>query len=142
MQVNRWSARALIFAAAAGLGGCASDYGHFGYAGDWYGPGPDYVGADYRAADAPYGPAPAAPAFFGGEGAGLLDPWLAFTPEGREVVVTGFGGGDGRISARTADRANIWFRRYADTNRDMALTDAEIRVALVEAAVAAGGPSY
>ena len=37
------------------------------------------------------------------------------------------------ISEATADRANIWFRRYADTNRDLVLTDPEIRIALVTA---------
>ena len=39
------------------------------------------------------------------------------------------------ISEETADRANIWFRRYADSNHDMTITDPEIRTALV----AAGG---
>jgi hypothetical protein len=38
------------------------------------------------------------------------------------------------ISAETADRINIWFRRYADTNHDMTITDPEIRTALVAAA--------
>ena len=73
---------------------------------------------------------------FGSRGEGeMLDPWLAATPEGQHIVRMGFADGhDGRVSEESAHRANIWFRRYADTNRDLRLTDEEIRIALVQAA--------
>ena len=41
---------------------------------------------------------------------------------------------EGFVSEDTAHRANIWFRRYADQDRDMRITDPEIRTALVVAA--------
>jgi len=64
-----------------------------------------------------------------------LDDWLKETPEGRAIVTLGFSdAAGGVISAETADRANIWFRRYADSNHDMTITDPEIRTALVAAA--------
>ncbi len=69
-----------------------------------------------------------------GPGARMLDPWLALTGEGRDILALGFrAGANGFVSAEMADRANIWFRRHADTNRDMRLTDPEIRIALVNA---------
>ena len=69
-----------------------------------------------------------------GPGLAQLDDWLKDTPEGRAIVTLGFGdAANGVISEETADRANIWFRRYADTNHDMTVTDAEIRTALVAA---------
>ena len=72
--------------------------------------------------------------FFGGSGGDRLDPWLACTPEGQGIVRRGFDSDqDRRVSARTAERANIWFRRHADTNRDLRLTDPEVRAALVNA---------
>lgn len=68
----------------------------------------------------------------GGE---MLDPWLANTPEGLTIVTQGFAHeSGGRISAEAAGRANVWFRRYADTNHDLRLTDEEIRIALVQGA--------
>jgi hypothetical protein len=112
---------------ALGVSACAyyDDYGP-GYGGPGYG-GYRYDGADYGAGlrDG---------SGFGGRGAHILDPWLAGTPEGRDVVTLGFDDNDnGRISEETAHRANVWFRRYADTDRDMRLTDEEIRIALVQA---------
>ena len=69
-----------------------------------------------------------------GPGLAQLDDWLKDTPEGRAIVTLGFtDAAGGVISEETADRANIWFRRYADTNRDMTITDPEIRTALVAA---------
>jgi hypothetical protein len=69
-----------------------------------------------------------------GPGLAQLDDWLKDTPEGRAIVTLGFSdAAGGVISADTADRANIWFRRYADTNHDMTITDPEIRTALVAA---------
>lgn len=70
----------------------------------------------------------------------LLDPWLASTAEGQQIVRMGFADHpSGRISEESAHRANVWFRRYADTNRDLRLTDEEIRIALVQAAQQRGG---
>lgn len=138
--MRRTSWFALPVVAGATLAGCASDYGRYGHA-DWYGPGRTYEGYEYRGGDYGYGPPPSG-VFFRGEGADVLDPWLAFTPEGRDIVSRGFRGNDGWISLDAAHRANIWFRRYADTNDDMALTDPEIRVALVQAARATDDRRY
>jgi hypothetical protein len=94
----------------------AGDFGGYGYEGR------DFVDDDDRN-------------YFLGEGAFELDPWLANTEEGRRIVRTGFRDGfDGRLSVETADRVNLWFRRYADSDGDLRLTDPEIRVALVQAA--------
>lgn len=63
-----------------------------------------------------------------------LDPWLVHTEEGRRIVRLGFDSDDdGRLREDTTFRANAWFRRYADTDRDMRLTDEEIRLGLVQA---------
>jgi hypothetical protein len=69
-----------------------------------------------------------------GEGAGgdLLDPWLACTREGQKLVRDRYDRDEDRVlTEATAEEANIWFRRYADQNRDMRLTDQEIKAALV-----------
>lgn len=123
----------LCLIAAAGLAGCAYDdgYGPYGY------DEPGYRYGDYRYDGRAYGygDRDRVPRYFTGAGARLLDPWLSDTSEGREIVSLGFTEArDGRISERTAHRANIWFRRHADVNRDMALTDEEIRIALANAA--------
>jgi len=120
---------AVLFTTALGVSACAyydeyamaapRGYGPYGYQGAAYGPS-------------------GGPAYFTGSGAAVLDPWLADTPEGRQFVGTRFDARrDGRISAEAAHQANIWFRRYADVNRDMQLTDEEIRLALVQASGAA-----
>ncbi len=116
-----------IGAAALGLSGCAHDaYGPHGYDptfGDYA-----YEGSDWRSAGGP------SRGSLRGPGVEMLDPWLIGTQEGREIVTLGFrDAGDGFVDEDTAHRANIWFRRYADTNRDLCLTDPEIRVALVQA---------
>lgn len=68
---------------------------------------------------------------FFGPGAHLVDPWLADTDEGWYIVTRGFRGThDGYVDEDVAHRANIWFRRYADADDDMRLTDFEIRRAL------------
>lgn len=70
-----------------------------------------------------------------GPGLDRLDPWLADTEEGSVVVRSGWASARaGFVDERTAERANAWFRRYADHDRDLCLTDAEIRAALVWAA--------
>jgi hypothetical protein len=117
-----------LFAAALGMAACATYYDDAGrgYGRSGYG-GYDYVG---RSFDRPGNGC----AFFGGSGGAQLDPWLACTDEGQGIVRRGFDrDGDRRINSRAATRANIWFRRHADTNRDMRLTDPEIRAALVNA---------
>ena len=96
--------------------GCATsrDYAYDG--GDWAGPRQPYDGELH------------------GPGVALLDPWLLDTAEGRAVVTLGFSeAANGLVSEDVAHRANIWFRRYADENCDMRVTDAEIRTALVAA---------
>jgi hypothetical protein len=123
---------ACLFVAAVGVNACAvyDDYA-VAHAGAGYGPY-GYQGRAYGHYNGP--------AFFTGSGAAALDPWLAETPEGRQFVSTRFDARrDGRISAETAHHANIWFRRYADVNRDMKLTDQEIRLALTQAG---GGASF
>ena len=67
-------------------------------------------------------------------GSGTKHPWLVSTSEGQQIVRMGFADPGGHISEESAHRANIWFRRYADTNRDLRPTDEEIRITLVQAA--------
>ncbi len=115
--------RALILLAAVGAigaAGCATaPYG---------GPGHGYAGGDWAGPRLPYD------GDLHGPGLELLDRWLAETAEGRAVVTLGFSeAADGYVSEDVAHRANIWFRRYADENRDMRITDPEIRTALVTA---------
>ena len=70
-----------------------------------------------------------------GPGVPMLDEWLKDTPEGRAIVTMGFrDAANGEVSEDVAQRANLWFRHYADQNRDMTLTDDEIRTSLVSAA--------
>lgn len=70
-----------------------------------------------------------------GPGLAILDDWLKDTREGNVIVTMGWAEAHrGFVSEDVAHRVNIWFRRYADHNRDMTITDAEIRTALVHAA--------
>ena len=118
----------------AALSACAWGYDeHYGSPG-WTEAGPPppvYRGRSWAA------PRPERAPFEGqlsGPGLAQLDDWLKDTPEGRAIVTLGFtDAAGGVISEETADRANIWFRLYADTNHDMILTDPEIRTALVAA---------
>ena len=118
----------------AALSACA--WGYDGYYSDpgWTvaTPPPSYHGRAWA------GPRPVRAPFEGaltGPGLAQLDDWLKDTEEGRAIVTLGFGdAANGVISEEIADRANSWFRRYADSNRDMVLTDPEIRTALVAAA--------
>ena len=127
----RMAAIGTLFAAALGMAACATYYddrGGYGHGDGRYA----YSGSDYDRLGNDCG-------FFGGSGGDRLDPWLACTEEGQSIVRRGFDKGqDRRVSARTAERANIWFRRHADTNRDMRLTDPEVRAALVNAERFAG----
>jgi hypothetical protein len=113
-----------LTAAAAGLAGCATyddrsyggrdrGYGDYRYEGDAWG--------ERRGGGPLRGP-----------GVDLLDPWLAETEEGSRLVRAGWEAARGGfVDEETAERANAWFRRYADHDRDMCLTDVEIRSALV-----------
>ncbi len=114
MRIMRFLA---IGAVALGASGCAADMER-AYAGAaWGGERPEIEELE-------------------GPGVAILDPWLAETREGRAIVTVGFqDAAYGEVSEDVAHRANIWFRRYADSDRDMRITDEEIRVALV----AAGG---
>jgi hypothetical protein len=113
---------AVLLAAALATAGCATSHRGYGYGdGEDY----DYAGTDYDRLGNDCGT-------FSGSGGDMLDPWLACTDEGEDLVRAMFGAGrDGTIDGGTADRANIWFRRHADTDRDMRLTDPEIKAALV-----------
>lgn len=117
----------------AALSACAWGYDeHYGDPGRTAAaPPPSYRGRAWAV------PRPARAPFEGalsGPGLAQLDDWLKDTPEGRAIVTLGFSdAAGGVISEETADRANIWFRRYADTNHDMTITDPEIRTALVAA---------
>lgn len=115
----------LMLAGAATSGACAWD--DFNYGPPGHG-GYDYAGDAWRDRQ-PY------EGELRGPGVDTLDPWLLETPEGRAIVTLGFReAGEGFVSEDTAHRANIWFRRYADHDRDMRITDPEIRTALVSAA--------
>ena len=70
-----------------------------------------------------------------GPGLAILDDWLKDTREGNVIVTMGWAEAHrGFVSEDVAHRVNIWFRRYADHDRDMIVTDPEIRTALVHAA--------
>jgi hypothetical protein len=62
-----------------------------------------------------------------------LDPWLEDTREGRVIVGRSLGE---RYHPEAIRDLNIRFRRFADTDRDLRLTDYEIRLALVRCATA------
>lgn len=120
--------RALVSILATGvaltIGACAYDDYHYGRG---YG-GYAYDGAEWRERR-PYA------GELTGPGVDVLDPWLIDTREGRAIVTLGWNdAGNGYVSEEVAHRANIWFRRYADHDRDMRITDPEIRTALVSAA--------
>lgn len=60
-----------------------------------------------------------------------LDPWLAYSWEGRKFVREHYDVSRwNTISEDNAENANVFFRRWADIDRDYRLTDAEIRTAL------------
>jgi hypothetical protein len=122
---------AALLTLALSVTACAY-YGDYGYGrGDGYERARDYGGYRYGGREFGYDRREGR---LTGSGADNLDPWLASTREGQAIVSMGFDiDGDGRIGEDGAHRANIWFRRYADTDRNLELTDEEIRVALVQA---------
>ncbi|HYN46426.1 MAG TPA: hypothetical protein VES64_07015 [Allosphingosinicella sp.] len=106
----------LVLIAAGGLAACAYDE-HGDHGREWAGQRHAHGGA------------------LSGPGVAILDDWLKDTREGKVIVTMGWrDAGRGVVSEDVAHRANIWFRRYADGNRDMTITDAEIRAALVAGA--------
>jgi hypothetical protein len=110
----------LALAAASVLTACTT-YDHRGYGGYRY---EGSAWAERRGGGGLRGP-----------GVEILDPWLAETAEGQAMVRAGWRSARrGRIDERTAERANIWFRRHADVDRDLCLTDREIRSALAQGA--------
>ncbi|HEX8668685.1 MAG TPA: hypothetical protein VF727_09980 [Allosphingosinicella sp.] len=123
----RHAAIGALFTAALSIAACQTYYDEPGRS---YG-GYRYMGDDYDRRGNDCG-------FFEGSGGDLLDPWLACTREGQRLVRDMFDDDDDRrLTAETADRANVWFRVHADTNRDRCLTDREVRAALV-----AGGHAF
>ena len=116
-----------IMATALGAAACAHDDFHVAPAYAAYGP---YAYAGQAWADRrPW------QGDLTGPGVDMLDPWLRETAEGRAIVTLGFhAAAEGHVSEAIADRANIWFRHYADSDDDMRITDPEIRTALVSAA--------
>lgn len=114
---SRISKLVLALGASVSLAACATTYDmgadDYGYD-DSYGY-PDYNGGQYGASG------------IGGSGARYLDPWLSGTEAGRTLIQRRFDSKyNGRITPSTAKKANAWFRRYADTNRDSMITDREI----------------
>ena len=81
---------------------------------------PVYVGGSYGE----YG--------VGGDGAKRLDPWLNGTQPGQRLVLAFFDRNyNGRIGIDRAGEANRWFRRFADRDHDLRVSDAEINRGLV-----------
>jgi hypothetical protein len=104
------------------VGGCATpgwqgqDF-NYRYADGSY---PVYSGGDYGA----YG--------VGGDGAKRLDPWLNGTQPGQRLVLAFFDHNEnGRIGIDRAGEANRWFRRFADRDHDLRVTDSEINRGLI-----------
>jgi len=68
----------------------------------------------------------------GGDGARHLDPWLSGTQPGQRLVLGFFDHNyNGRIGVDRAREANRWFRRFADRDHDLRITDDEINRALI-----------
>ena len=78
-----------------------------------------------------YGGGAYGPSGIGGTGAARLDPWLGGTRAGQRLVLARFDHNhNGEIGSDRAAQANRWFRRFADRDRDLWLTDREIDMAL------------
>lgn len=68
----------------------------------------------------------------GGDGAKHLDPWLNGTQPGQRLILAFFDRNyNGRIGIDRAGEANRWFRRFADRDHDLRVTDDEINRGLV-----------
>lgn len=122
---------ALALAAfAVGLAGCSYDM-H----GDRHGYRDGYYDRDYRHGDGyrgDHGYGRHQARRFEGPGADSLDPWLARTAEGHKFVTDHYDLGPGDwLSEENAQRANVFFRQWSDTDGDYRLTDEEIRTSLL-----------
>lgn len=68
----------------------------------------------------------------GGAGAEHLDPWLNGTQPGQRLILAFFDRNyNGRIGVDRAGEANRWFRRFADRDHDLRITDDEINRGLI-----------
>lgn len=68
----------------------------------------------------------------GGDGARHLDPWLNGTQPGQRLILAFFDRNyNGRIGVDRAGEANRWFRRFADRDHDLRVTDDEINRGLI-----------
>lgn len=68
----------------------------------------------------------------GGAGAKHLYPWLNGTQPGQRLILAFFDRNyNGRIGLDRAGEANRWFRRFADRDHDLRITDDEINRGLV-----------
>jgi len=90
---------------------------------------------DYRYADGSY-PVYSGGSYgeygVGGDGARHLDPWLSGTQPGQRLVLAYFDRNyNGRIGMDRAGEANRWFRRFADRDHDLRVSDDEINRGLV-----------
>ncbi|MBC2777875.1 hypothetical protein [Parasphingopyxis marina] len=129
------------------LSGCAYDsYSGYGGSDDYYGERDGYYDADYNGGNGYYGDHGYGDRYdtpFRISERGQLDPWLAETREGqqfvRDLLRLGY---RNEVDRGDANRANAYFRRWADTDRDYRLTDAEIRIALVHIANGYGRHRY
>ncbi len=121
--------------------GCAYNgyYDDYGYERDGY-YDRDYNGGDGYRGDGDYGRR--SPSDFRFHSRDDLDPWLNDTEWGRRFVRDNFRVRRNAMSRREAIRANISFRRWADTDHDYRLTDDEVRTALVHIANDYGGYHY
>lgn len=121
---------ALAFAAAITLTGCA--YDHYG---DGYGYRDGHYGSDYRSGNGYHGDhgyGRQDRTRFHGAGADRLDPWLAYTSEGYKFVTDHYDLDSGDyLTVENAERANVFFRQWSDTDKDYRLTDEEIRTSLI-----------
>ncbi len=135
--------RATGLAMAAGLlaTGCA----YHGYNDEYYGDRDGYYDRDYYGGNGYRGNGDygrRSPSDFRFHSREDLDPWLNDTEWGRRFVRDNFRVRRNEMSRREAIRANIAFRRWADTDHDYRLTDDEIRTALVHIADDYGGYHY
>ena len=114
--------RGLGFASLLTLAACAPHAPRFDPPGQYDGDrnSPTYAGGAYGAQGV------------GGRGAEHLDPWLSGTEPGQRLVLAYFDHNEnGKIGRDRAEEANAWFRRYADRNGDMKITDGEINRGLI-----------
>jgi hypothetical protein len=107
----------LIPLCLAAVAACTHDPYRYGPSGG-YGPADyDYAGDDWGGRD--------------WDDLSRLDPWFEDTREGQAILSRSI---DGGLHPDAVRDLNIRFRRFADTDGDLRLTDEEIRLALVRCA--------